>query len=175
MKTQGVVRADKAFAVDCFRSPFFIIPIAANADRLGSQGTIAVTANPSANWTAESLVPWITINGTDRGTGNSTVSYTVDRNASNEAREGDIRITQDEVPKQWTVETIDSAGDVGSYNSLGFDPSGNPAISYGGNTGLKYASFDGQDWTTQTIDSVGDVGYYTSLSVDPSGNPAISY
>jgi hypothetical protein len=77
----------------------------------------------------------------------------------------------------WQTTTIDHVGFVGDYNSLSFDPSGNPAISYldSTNKDLKYASFDGQDWATQTIDHVGNVGDYNSLSFDPSGNPAISY
>jgi hypothetical protein len=77
----------------------------------------------------------------------------------------------------WQTTTIDHVGFVGDYNSLSFDPSGNPAISYHDvtNEDLKYASFDGQDWATQTIDHVGNVGDYNSLSFDPSGNPAISY
>jgi hypothetical protein len=79
----------------------------------------------------------------------------------------------------WQTTTIDHVGFVGDYNSLSFDPSGNPAISYSDRTqvisDLKYASFDGQDWATQTIDHVGNVGANSSLSFDPSGNPAISY
>ncbi|MFP6872128.1 MAG: hypothetical protein VCA55_01350, partial [Verrucomicrobiales bacterium] len=41
----------------------------------------------------------------------------------------------------WQTTTIDSEGDVGSYTSLSFSPSGNPAISYYDTTnrGLKFA------------------------------------
>jgi len=80
-------------------------------------------------------------------------------------------------------DTVDSAGDVGSYTSLAFD-SGNPAISYydATNGNLKYARWNCSMWggfaslsTPDTVDSAGDVGRYTSLAFDGLGNPAISY
>ena len=82
----------------------------------------------------------------------------------------------------WTTTTIDSEGNAGTYTSLAFSPSGQPAISYYDldNDDLKYATINrstifGDVWTTTTIDSEGDVGASTSLAFFPSGQPAISY
>jgi hypothetical protein len=76
---------------------FSIAPTESAANPLGNQGTIAVTAPQGANWTAESLVLWITINGSTAGAGNGTVSYTVDRNSGAELRKGTIHILNREL------------------------------------------------------------------------------
>jgi outer membrane protein assembly factor BamB len=77
----------------------------------------------------------------------------------------------------WNIQTVDSAGDVGKYASLAFDPQGYPAISYydDSNDDLKFAWWSGSAWGIQTVDSQGDVGKYTSLAFDLWGNSAISY
>jgi len=73
--------------------------------------------------------------------------------------------------------SLDPPANVGSYNSLAFDASDNPAISYYDSThgSLKYAYFDGSSWNTVTIDNEEDVGKFTSLAFDHAGNPGISY
>ena len=78
---------------------------------------------------------------------------------------------------KWSIETVDSQGDVGMHTSLAFDSAGNPAISYydATNHDLKYAHWNGTGWNIQTVDSSGDVGYSTSLAFDALGNPAIAY
>jgi hypothetical protein len=106
--------------------------------------------------------------------GNPHISY---NDNTNNILDGDLKYASN-VGGSWTTETVDSAGDVGYYNSLAFDASGNPHISYFDNTNkdLKYASKIGANpWTTETVDSTGDVGSQNSLAFDASGNPHIAY
>jgi hypothetical protein len=80
----------------------------------------------------------------------------------------------------WSIQTVDFAGDVGSYSSLALDSSNNPHISYHdmSNNTLKYAKWTGSSWNFQIVDSIGAIGvfgYDTSLALDSFGNPHISY
>jgi len=58
----------------------------------------------------------------------------------------------------WNIETVDSAGDVGTYTSIAIGASGYPHISYFGytNDDLKYAKWTGSAWSKETVDSAGD-------------------
>lgn len=92
------------------------------------------------------------------------------------------------IAEGWSLEAVESttAADPyggGAYNSLAFDPLGNPAISYiGGGSLLKLARRQGAGWTYQTIDSLAagngpgstptDGG---SLAFSAAGVPMIAY
>ncbi len=80
------------------------------------------------------------------------------------------------------IVTVDSAGGVGSYNSLVLDSAGNPVISYydSDNKDLKVAHCDDTDCagggdTFAPVESAGIVAGATSLVLDGAGNPVISY
>lgn len=75
---------------------------------------------------------------------------------------------------KWHVETVDSDGEVGGYNSLALDAKGLPHISYQDweNDSLNYAYHDGVQWQIETVDIVGQ---YTSLALSSSGQPHICY
>ena len=74
---------------------------------------------------------------------------------------------------------MESAGDVGKYNSLAIDPlAPNPRhICYydATNRDLKYAYWDGVIWSFEVVDGDGDVGKFCSLALNSAGEPAISY
>ena len=79
----------------------------------------------------------------------------------------------------WVITTVDSAGAVGTGNSLALEQTHpyTPHISYydGTKGDLKHAWRSGTTWLSETVDSEGDVGGSTSLALDSDGDPHIGY
>ena len=101
---------------------------------------------------------------------NSTREYTTYRNSQPTALDGGNS-------RGWSIETVDSDGDVGWYTSLALDDSDHPHISYTiwSVTDLKYAYWTGSSWSIETVDGDDYVGGISSLALDDSGHPHISY
>jgi len=59
---------------------------------VGGTGTVGVTASVGCAWTATSNVPWITITSGASGSGNGTVSYSVQNLPSTDSRTGTMTI-----------------------------------------------------------------------------------
>jgi hypothetical protein len=76
-----------------------------------------------------------------------------------------------------TPDTVDSTGDVGSFNDIGLDSSGNPYIVYydADNEDLKMAKWSGSVWEIETVDFTGDVGIYCSMDMDQNDAPHVVY
>lgn len=77
----------------------------------------------------------------------------------------------------WSIQTVESEGDVGIYNSMAFDTNDKPHISYLDvvNADLKYAKWTGSSWSIQTIDSEGKVGEWGSIAIDSNNYPHVAY
>ena len=84
-----------------------------------------------------------------------------------------------------SIETPDTVGDLGGYNSLALDASGNPVVSYyhwtDGDLKVLHCNDPNcaggdESITVPDPDSPTQVlGIFSSLALDPSGNPVISY
>jgi len=66
---------DQAGAPACTAT---IAPTSANVTRVGGTRTVNVTIPPGCAWTAQSHSSWIAITNPASGTGNGTVSYTIE-------------------------------------------------------------------------------------------------
>ncbi len=75
----------------------------------------------------------------------------------------------------WTVEVVDTVGNVGKHTAMGFDGA-TPHIAYYDEStpGLKHAFKSGGVWTLETVDTSGNSGTETSLSFN-GGDVGISY
>ncbi len=93
-------------------------------------------------------------------------------------------------PNQWYIESLDTQGDVGRYNSITASESGDPMVCYFDQTNrdLKYicteaSTFGLKTWSAPVIvDDEGDAGQYCSMALlngashpDLAGMPVISY
>lgn len=81
-------------------------------------------------------------------------------------------------PGTWATETVDSAGDVGSKNSIAIDSTGRLHVAYWDKTNgdLRYALRGSSGgWTTTTVDSTDNVGGALDVAVDAAGDPHIAY
>lgn len=85
---------------------------------------------------------------------------------------------------QFTVTTVDSTGQVGGFNSLRLNASGNPVIAYWDqdNANVKLATCTANcftpaaTWQIVTVDATADnVGVHTTLGLNGAGNPVIAY
>lgn len=97
------------------------------------------------------------------------------------AQKGDINTEIAVDVHGWNLEVVDfdpGGDDYGQYNSLVFDNSNNPIISYynasPGNETLKCAWRNANPWNYYNIDSPGK-GQFTSIDINSDGNPRISY
>jgi hypothetical protein len=80
----------------------------------------------------------------------------------------------------WLSETVDSAGDVGTFSSMALDSSGSPHIAYfdATNVVVKYAWLSDTIWLSETVDNIAQPSSRwqpISLDLDQADAPYISY
>lgn len=77
----------------------------------------------------------------------------------------------------WSCQTVDSAGQVGRYASIGIGSDGYPKIAYEYESGadLRFACLSAAGWAIQDVETAGDTGKYASLAIGSDGLPRIAY
>ena len=111
----------------------------------GGPDSVSVSTVSGCSWMAVSNVPWITITGGSSGSGNGTVSYTVEANPAASARTGTLTIAGQTF-------TVTQAGASCTYT---ISPTANPAVSAAGGSGTVSVSTTpttGCSWTAVSND-----------------------
>jgi hypothetical protein len=146
---------------------------------------------PGGGWSAETVdaegdVGWFPSIAVD-SSGQPHISY---YDFDNGSGAGKLKYARRTTSGNWSIETVDSAGDVGAYTSIALDSSGRPHISYFDftNGNLKYArrvctTVEGKSgalgtfcfWSKVTVDAGDVTSGFTSIALDSSGLPHISY
>lgn len=85
----------------------------------------------------------------------------------------------DPPPADWTVCTVDWAGETGYNTSIAFDPEGHPAIAYIDRTArsVRMATLEDGSWRFETVFTAAGEGnvQFTSLTFDEGGTPLIAF
>jgi hypothetical protein len=139
---------------------FSISPTGAAFGSAGGSASVAVTATAGCMWTAVSNDSFITITAGSSGTGNGTVSYSVDPNLSTNTRMGTMTIAGQ-------VFTVTQSGSC----TFTISPSGRIFSAAGGSDSVGVTTQAGCNWT-----AVSNVGWITITSGSTgSGNGSVNY
>ena len=144
---------------------YSISPTSANYGATGGTGSFSVTTQAGCTWTASSNNNWIHITGGASGTGNGTVSYSVDANGSSSSRSGTITAAG-------RTFTITQSGSSGcnytiSPTSQSFGPSGGSAsVSVSTTAGCGWTAASNNSWIHVTSGSSGTGSGTVNYSVD---------
>jgi hypothetical protein len=98
--------------------PGSIFPGSQSYSAAAGMGSFSVTADAGCNWTATSNAAWVHITA-GSGTGNGTVSYTVDANAGSTIRSGTITIGFQTFTVYQGIDFLDVPSNNPFYNEIG--------------------------------------------------------
>ncbi|MCE7700094.1 MAG: chitobiase/beta-hexosaminidase C-terminal domain-containing protein, partial [Methanobacterium paludis] len=137
-------------------------------------GKVEYMYNNGTSWVTEVVAstsgPWNSL-ALD-SSGNPKISY---YSISSASGKGSLRYAQRTATGTWESTIVDNSADnVGEWNSLALDSSGNPQISYTYNDeSLKYAYWNGTQWITETVENA--VSSANKLVLTSSNSPLIVY
>ena len=134
----------------------------------GGSGTVNVTAANACSWTASTTVPWISIAAGAAGTGNGTVSFTVQPNTG-PARNGIITIGG----QRFTVAQVQAECNyaISPANQAFGAPGGPGTVAISTNSVCTWNTSDVPPWVTG-MPASGTGPFTISFTVDPNTGPA---
>jgi PKD repeat protein len=137
-------------------------------------GELEYMYNNGTNWVTENVAstsaPWNSL-AVD-SSGNPKISYC---SVSASSGKSSLRYAQRTADGTWQTKIVDNSADnVGDWNSLALDSSGNPWISYDYNDEeLKYAYWNGTQWITGVVDTL--AASTSKIVLTGSNSPLIIY
>jgi hypothetical protein len=159
----GNVSRIAAVAAPC---TYAIAPTSQSFGAAGGAGTVAVTAGSNCGWTATPAADWIDVTAGASGSGDGTVSYSVEANTSSTARSGSMNIAGETF-------TVDQAGAVSCTYTV--SPSRATFTAQGGTgtvnvttgTGCGWSAASSESWIVITSGATGSGSGTVSYSVAP--------
>jgi hypothetical protein len=136
----------------------------------GAKNTVNVMAGTGCSWTASSAVPWISVTGGASGSGDGTVSYTVDPSSGPE-RSGVLTIGG----QTFTVTQANGCSISLSPNSANVPAGGaknSVGVTAGG--GCPWSAASGVPWISIASGSTGSGNGSVAYTVDSTTGPARS-
>jgi hypothetical protein len=142
---------------------YSISPANTSVSAAGSTGSLNVTAGTGCSWTASSGATWITITAGVFGSGNGTVSYSIDANPATSARAGTLTVAGQTF-------TVNQAAAPCSYSispgSASFTAStGNGSVAVTAGAGCSWTASSGASWINITAGPSGNGNGSVSYSV----------
>jgi hypothetical protein len=144
-----------------FKPTYSLNPTSSIYAAAGGSGSMDVSTSTDCLWTASSNVGWITITSGGSGSGNGTVSYTVDPNTAAGSRTGTITAAG-------MVFTVTQAGATCAYS---LSPTSGDFTSTGGSGSVNIASAAGCTWTARSNAS----WIIITSGASGSGNGVVGY
>jgi len=148
---------------------YSISPSSASSGPSGGTGSISVSAPSGCSWTASTSQSWIHITGGSTGSGNGTVSYSVDSNSGTSSRSGSIQVAG----KTFTInqEGATSCSYTISPTSRAHDSDGGTGtVSVSTSSGCTWTASRNTSWITITGGSSGTGNGTVSYRVDANSN-----
>jgi hypothetical protein len=128
---------------------YTILPTSASLPNGGGTGTIAITAPAGCSWTATSSAGWLVVTSGDRGAGNGTVTYSVDRNSSAGVRSAVLAIGDQTFAVTQAGEAPCSYAISPASRSLGSD-GGTGSVAVTASSGCAWTATSSASWLVVT-------------------------
>jgi len=121
---------------------YTVSPTHASFDSSGGPGSVSVSTSSGCSWTASSGASFVHITSGSSGSGNGTVSYTVDANSGSNSRTGILTVAGQSF-------TISQAG--AGTCSFAINPASASFGRAGGSGNISVSTSSGCSWTAQSM------------------------
>ncbi len=164
MVVEGQVLTITQDGIECTYS---LSPTSASFDPEGGTSTANVTSPEGCEWSASSSDSWISISTGASGSGNGSLSFTVETNAATEPRSGTITV-EDRV-LTITQSRIDCSLSLSSTSATFDSDGGEGSVDVTSPEGCNWSAFSGDSWIEVSSGASANGNGSVSFIVDANG------